>query len=90
MSLKLEWEMKVAVISTTHHPQGWRATPQDYFFFETDDEADGVIVYIADLIKEDPAWLRDLAVPLLAEGYEWVRFDRGAEVVEGLPTFKWD
>lgn len=87
--LNISWTMKVAVISTAHHPQGWRATPQDYFF-ETGDEADGVIVYIADLIKEDPAWLRDLAVPLLAGGYEWVRFDRDAEVVEGLPTLKWD
>lgn len=89
MKILPTWEMRVAVISTAHHPQGWKPTHRDYFF-KTDDEADGVVVYIADLIKEDPVWLRTLAVPLLAGGFDWVRFDRDAEVVEGLPTFKWD
>lgn len=89
MSLKLEWEMNIAVISTAHHPQEWK--PDHWIFhFKTDDPKDGVIVYIQDLEEDKPEWLRTLAGLLEDEGCGWIRFLPDGPVIEGLPTFEWD
>lgn len=88
MSSKIDWVMKVAVISTAHHPQGWE--PDHWILhFKTDDPRDGVIVYIEDLM-EPPKWLAELAHTLATEGFGWVRFCLDANVIEGLATFEWE
>lgn len=88
--MNLSWTMQVAVISTMHHPQGWKPNSLASICFKTDDPMDGVILHLENQDHDAPSWLKTLAEALVAEGYEWVRFDQCGEVVHDLPTFKWD
>lgn len=82
------WEMKVAVVSTQHHPQGWEPADSDFVFLPRE-AADGVILCIEDVHSDLPEWQRELALPLVKAGYNFVRFDADGPVLDGLPVHPW-
>ena len=87
MKPKIDWVMKVAVINSSHMP-GPYACEGMFHFWCKDEEVP--ILYIGDPDNATPEWVVTVANPLLEQGFEWVRFDCCGDVIEGLPTFKWD
>lgn len=87
MTPKINWTMTVAVISDQHAPQS-ASFPDTLAFRDADG---GAIVYIEDLqaceLTDKQKWLLPVA-DLLYPGFNWVRFDQDADVIEGLPVFE--
>lgn len=86
------WVMSVPVISTAHLPAPntlatWQNTPVAL-------TPDGGFLYMPSN-SDDNDWLEPIKNWLRCHGYDvdnitvWVRFDRDADVIEGLPTYPW-
>ncbi len=93
MSQELEI-MRVLVLSTAHLSQDEGATHASDWPAYTLEGEYGFISYVADFNEGDAQWedwpgLQACAKLAREHGLEWVRFDRDAEEIEGLPTYDW-
>lgn len=93
------WVMRVPVISTAHLPtldalDRWEFTPKALVSLDGGGFLLVPDVYVEDILEEGH-WMEPIQDWLLKHGYDWltstvwIRFDRDADVIEGLPTFPW-
>lgn len=92
MTSKIDWEMRVAVISDRHMPQGFDPANLDGPVYFDDPMGWAVMVSIDDLdCHNGVEWLKAVkgGLPQCSDGasYNWVRFDPDADVIEGVPVY---
>lgn len=88
-----DWQMQVPVISTVHMPSSDPDFGNEYVWTPVSEAGGHVtfMVLIEELDEDAPEWLIKLIEAMRKKGFapHWVRFDDGAPVIDGIPTYRW-
>lgn len=95
---KHAWIMRAPVISTAHiKKESFDSLSSNPLGFDQESglfvlpAPDGLMVYASDIeeINDLPDELQACLTWSITHGFEWLRFDRDGDRIDGLPVFDW-